>query len=395
MYRIILTYMLTATIICFQADLSADVLREKITLGNEYYRQENYSQALEAYDQAKAETQDQTLLDYNRANCFYQMDDYDQAMELYRQVSADSKDMDLVKRAKFNLGNCHYRKGMKHKDSNLETTLEQFEHSVSYYRKVLDLEPDDKDARKNIAVVRLQMKHIMDTLQKRKEMEQKEKDLFEKLKELPDEQMELLGQTAQLMQNMADPNRPTTVEKTRLLRVAGEQNDLKEKTGAVLQESRLLLEQMQSQRDEQGQPLPIQDPCAIKTMEILATVNKELPASITHQDEAARYMNQGLTPRAAGEQYQSWETLKRALEAFPKKKSPQDQQQQQNQQENQDNQQQQQDQQSGTDPQKEIQQAVVPDATAREILEDERELQKKRARRAQPGGRFSTSGKDW
>lgn len=401
MNRLCLTSIMLVFVMGSITCVSADILHEKITRGNQLYQADNFQQALQTYDQARTETEDHTLIDYNRANCFYQLNDYDQAIDLYRTVAADSKDMNLVGRAKFNLGNCYYRKGMKHKDGDLQKTLEFFETCVSFYRDVLDIDPDDAEARKNIAVVRLQMKHIADTLKKRQEMAEKEKNLFEKLKELPEEQMALLRQTVGMQQNMVDPNRPTTVEKSRLLNIAGDQNELKGKTHDALQESQQMLDEMLNQTDDQGQPIQIQDPCALRLQKILETVNRELPVSIDHQDEAARYMHQGLTPNASREQHHSWQALLRALEAFPKKEQPQNQQQQQqqNQQDqqsqNQQEQEQQPDEQQGQDQQQQIEQAVTPDATAREILNDERERRKERDRRQNRGPRFSTTGKDW
>jgi Ca-activated chloride channel homolog len=147
--------------------------------GNQLYRQQNYQKALQQYEQAQPEGSSNPVLQYNRANCLYKLEDYAESINLYREVSAQAKDMQLVAKAKYNLGNCHFQQGIKQRDENPQKALEELAGAVKNYRESLDMNPKDAEARRNIAVTRLVMKDIMDQIKKDQEkqkQQQQDKD---------------------------------------------------------------------------------------------------------------------------------------------------------------------------------------------------------------------------
>ena len=172
-----LLFLLACCLVC-GAPLQAQSLREAVEQANRLYEAGDYQQALERYQLGAADiTPDPTVL-YNRANCYYHLDDLDEAINLYRQAAADTRDMTLVARARYNLGNCYYQRGLKNRDSDLNKTLESLTTSVQYYRQTLDIDSEDADAKHNIAVVRLLMKDIIDQNKREKEkQEQQQKQL--------------------------------------------------------------------------------------------------------------------------------------------------------------------------------------------------------------------------
>ena len=164
MYKIILQMLLIMAVV--QAAF-AEQARDLTLEGNRLYEQGNFNEAIEKYDQALVDAPDVPEPKFNKANSYYRLDDLDNAVDLYKQVATESKDMNLVARAKYNLGNSYFQQGSKQKDSDLNKALEDMKTAIESWRGVLDIEPDNEKAAKNIEVARLTIKDIIDQLNKK------------------------------------------------------------------------------------------------------------------------------------------------------------------------------------------------------------------------------------
>ncbi|MFC1783397.1 tetratricopeptide repeat protein [Planctomycetota bacterium] len=356
-------------------DVSNIVLR-----GNQLYEDGLYDEALSQYDQAQLEESDDPVLLYNRANCYYKLEDYSGALDLYQKVSALSKDMQLVVRAKYNLGNCHFQRGMKQLDSDSQKALDELTASVRYYRQVRDIDPEDEDAAHNIAVARLVIKDLLDRIKKEQEKQQQQQQqnqMAQKIAELLQQQGQLLQKTMQTQDNMSDPNEPTPTELQQLTEQAQEQQTLQNDTRAVGEEAQQMLEQIIAQTNmDPNSAAQMQEP-----MEIMDTVVRELNQAVGQQGQATEHLNEGQAPPAAEDELGAAESLYRALRAFPEsaQQQPQDQQQQE---QNQPDQQQQ-----------DQQQYAAPDTTAQDILNQEKDRRNRRQQRVRGG--INPVIKDW
>ena len=145
------------------ADSSAVYTRK----GNELYRQDKFEQAIKEYGQALVDRPEVLKPKFNEANSYYRLDDLDQAIKLYQKVAADSKDMKLVTKAKYNMGNCCFQQASKQRDSNLKKAVDGLKTAIGHWRSVLDIEPKNEKAAKNIEVARLMIKDILDQESKR------------------------------------------------------------------------------------------------------------------------------------------------------------------------------------------------------------------------------------
>jgi len=134
--------------------------------GNYLYEQGKFEEAIKQYDQALIDSPQALEPKFNKANSCYRLDDLDRAMNLYQEVAAESKDMKLVTKAKYNLGNCSFQQGTKQRDSNLQKTIKDMENAIGHWRGVLDIDPGNEKAAKNIEVARLTIKDILDQLKK-------------------------------------------------------------------------------------------------------------------------------------------------------------------------------------------------------------------------------------
>jgi tetratricopeptide (TPR) repeat protein len=137
--------------------------------GNKLYGRGNYSEAINKYEEALIEEPQVLEPRFNKGNSYYRLDDLAEAQDLYREVAAESKDMGLVTKAKYNLGNTYFQQGMKQRDSNLQKALEDLQTSIVFWRGVLDIEPENEKAARNIEVARLIIKDIIDQMNKQQQ----------------------------------------------------------------------------------------------------------------------------------------------------------------------------------------------------------------------------------
>ena len=152
----------------------ADTAKSMVESGNRLYAEGSYVEAVGEYDRAITAAPEAAEPKFNKANAYYRLDDYAGAADLFRQAAAETKDMDLVARAKYNLGNCHFQTGSRQRDSDLEKALKQFESAIASWRQVLEIEPENEKAARNIEVARLTIKDIIDQLKKQQEQQQQD-----------------------------------------------------------------------------------------------------------------------------------------------------------------------------------------------------------------------------
>lgn len=162
---------LLLTVLLAQAAIGEPV-QDLVRQGNGLYKKGNFNEALNLYDRALVDKPQAQEPKFNKANSFYNLDDLTKAMDLYKAVAAEAKDMKLVTKAKYNMGNCYFRQGSKQKDSNLQKALDDLKTSITYWRQVLDIEPENQKAARNIEVARLIIKDILDQLNKQKDPNQ-------------------------------------------------------------------------------------------------------------------------------------------------------------------------------------------------------------------------------
>jgi len=176
----------------------ADSARVSTSQGNQLYGQGKFDEAIGQYDQALIYRPEALEPKFNKANSYYRLDDLGQAMNLYREVAAESKDMKLVTKAKYNLGNCSFQQGSKQRDSNLQKAIEEMETAIGHWRAVLDIEPENEKAAKNIEIARLIIKDILDQLKNQQQDPNQPQD--------PNQQQQNQQYQQNQQQQVQDPN---------------------------------------------------------------------------------------------------------------------------------------------------------------------------------------------
>jgi len=147
----------------------AESVREILREGNGLYGDGKYADAINKYNDALVEQPEAVEPRFNKANSYYRMDDLDEALDLYQEVAAKSKDMKLVAKAKYNAGNCFFQRGTKQRDSDLQKAVDDMKTSITCWRGVLDIDPKNEKAARNIEVARMTIKDILDQIKKQQD----------------------------------------------------------------------------------------------------------------------------------------------------------------------------------------------------------------------------------
>jgi len=216
------------------APAGADAARQMIQQGNEQYTAGEYTEAINTYNEALVEQPAAIEPKFNKANSYYRLDDLGEAIDLYQEVAAESKDMALVGKAKYNLGNCFFQRGAKQRDSDLQKALDDMQTSITYWRDVLELDPENTKAARNIEVARLTIKDILDQMKQQQEQQQRHGQ---------DQQQQQDQQQGDQQQDQSnpqqDPNQPQGADQQQDPNEAEEQQQPEQQQGQDQQEQQV------------------------------------------------------------------------------------------------------------------------------------------------------------
>jgi tetratricopeptide (TPR) repeat protein len=131
-YRTTILFLLCTLV--FSAALTAQSTHKKLRRGDKAYRSNDWNNAEMNYRDASGESDKGT---YNLANSLYQQKRFEEAVNQYEKVTGSGVDPDIRDQALFNLGNAHFQ-------------LENYEESVEAYKKLLERDPENEEALKNL-----------------------------------------------------------------------------------------------------------------------------------------------------------------------------------------------------------------------------------------------------
>lgn len=326
--------------------------------GNALFDRQEYAAALEAYTTAADQLPDSPEVAYNQGVTHYALGDYGEAERLFRQVDRTARDLELVAAARYNLGNSKFQQGMAQRESDVQQALSALQASVAFYQGALELAPHDQEAARNIEVVRLAIKDILDQLQD----QQAQGEVAEQLRDLQQRQEEAAARSAQL----ANEPPPDSALSEALRQLREEQQQISEETAAAAQQ----LKEQAASAQPQETPSPSSAPDA--SDERRQEARQKLQDAQRQQEQATDRLEGQEPQSAATHQRSAAEDIAAALRAL---RDPNDQgaagaPQAQNQQEADTQRAQAQPEQPVPDPQAQGQQPQ--DATAAQILDKER-----------------------
>ena len=109
------------------------------------YQRQEYDQAANKFLSAEVDRPKTPSISYNLANSKYMDEKYAEALEAYSRAEAAATSPALKQKALYNIGNSFFRLGKN-------------EEAAQAYKKALEIDPSDMDAKFNLEYVREQIK---------------------------------------------------------------------------------------------------------------------------------------------------------------------------------------------------------------------------------------------
>lgn len=131
--------------------------------GNHLAENKKYQSAVEKYRKAEISKPDEPIIRYNLGTSLYQLYQYRDAEKELDQALSQAKDPLVKSKILYNDGNAKYRLG-------------DFDKAVEAYKKVLDLNPKDEDAKYNLEFLQKKKAQFEKKNQERQQEKQKQKN---------------------------------------------------------------------------------------------------------------------------------------------------------------------------------------------------------------------------
>ncbi|OQX53589.1 MAG: hypothetical protein B5M48_03160 [Candidatus Omnitrophica bacterium 4484_213] len=161
--------------LCFAASAPASVKE-----GNSFYRQGKFDEALKYYNEAKVDMPDSDVVNFNMGAALYQKGDYEKAIKAFNKALL-SDNPKIEEKAAYNIGNSKYRLGTLKKNTDLSSAVGLYREALDYYKRAIELNEKDINAKYNHEFVERELKILLDKLKRQsssaKGSEDKEKQV--------------------------------------------------------------------------------------------------------------------------------------------------------------------------------------------------------------------------
>jgi Ca-activated chloride channel homolog len=136
--------------------------------GNRLLAEEKYDEALEKYNQAVVESPDSDIIHFNRGVAEYHKEDYAAALGSFTKALL-SDDPELESAAHYNIANTKYKQGRLKENTDLAAAISLFKESLSFYKRAIELNEKDRQAKFNHEFIEKKIKHLLDKLKEQQE----------------------------------------------------------------------------------------------------------------------------------------------------------------------------------------------------------------------------------
>lgn len=127
--------------------------------GNRLVKEKKYQSAVEHYRKAQIKRPQESVVRYNLGTALYELHDYREAGRELEQAFSLAKDPPTQAKAHYNYGNAQYRLG-------------NFDQAIEAYKKTLDLDPKDRDAKYNLEFLQKKKAHFEQKQQQNQQQQQ-------------------------------------------------------------------------------------------------------------------------------------------------------------------------------------------------------------------------------
>ncbi len=154
--------------------LAAGVQPARASRGEEMFQSGKLDQAGEYYEQALKKDSRNPVLHFNLGDVAYKKKDYARAVEAYNEA-LKTDDLQLQAKSYYNRGNAQFFIGQATEKTDPDHTMQQWQDAVQSFEAALKLNPEDKEVRHNLEIVKKKLEQLKKQ-QKKQEQQQNKQD---------------------------------------------------------------------------------------------------------------------------------------------------------------------------------------------------------------------------
>ena len=229
-------FLVFASILLLAVTAYSQSYRGKIVQGNKLFAEEKYDESLNKYRDAQVQAPESHILKFNIGDAQYKKKKFDEAMKEF-ESSLTSEDVMLQAKTYYNMGNSLYRLG-------------KLPESIMAYKKSLELNSADEDAKYNLEFVRAQLK---DQAQKQQQNPQQQQQQNQQQQQQQDQQQNDQQQKDQQQKEEQQQNPQEEKEQEQQQQQASKEDISKEDAQRILD---ALKEDEQQMKEARKQRMP-------------------------------------------------------------------------------------------------------------------------------------------
>lgn len=155
--------------------LAASDAKKSVKEANRLYQKGKLDEALQKYNEASVAMPDSDIVNFNMGAALYKKEDYQKAIDSFtKALTSDDKKIEAD--ALYNLGNCKYKLGKIKENTDLSTTAALLRESLDYYKRAVEIDQKNTDARFNHEFVEKELKVLPDKLKRQQSEEDKRRN---------------------------------------------------------------------------------------------------------------------------------------------------------------------------------------------------------------------------
>ncbi|MFQ5866626.1 MAG: tetratricopeptide repeat protein [bacterium] len=158
---------------CLSVSYSASAVKT-VKRANRLYKDKKFDEALKDYNEAQAQLPDSDITNFNMGAALYKKGEYSKAIESFTKALT-TEDSVLEAKTNYNIGNNKYKQGKLKQNTDLASAVDLYREALQYYKRAIELNEKDKDAKYNHEFVEKKLKILLDKLKKQEEKMKKGK----------------------------------------------------------------------------------------------------------------------------------------------------------------------------------------------------------------------------
>ncbi len=225
--------------------LADSVIRRTIIRATHAYERQDFEGAVQAYAAIPPTPDRPATICYNEGLAFAALQDRARAAQAFRLADLNATDPAMRAAARFNLARIRYENAMELAAREPEQAIEELRDVARTFRSVLEVDPNDADAARNVERVRLEIRRLQEQLRQEAEQQDQRREqmqnLAQQLQQLAERQRQAADESQRAEQQMQQDS-AVGAEAARQARST--QDPISEETENLMQQALDMLQQM-------------------------------------------------------------------------------------------------------------------------------------------------------